>query len=113
LRIVRAGERVLAVYPPSLDPGMIEYAEDLLDDAKAYLEANLDKLPGLSPTEAVAAIKAVMREHPQLRFCRGDGGSRWPLYPKTWTASQRQAVQSLWLVAGDALDADSFMEVDR
>jgi|GEM_PF-2933409 len=67
LRIVRAGERVLAVYPPSLDPRMIEYAEGLLDDARAYLSAHRDCLPLLNPTEAVAAIKEVMRQQRGLQ----------------------------------------------
>ena len=112
LRIVRAGERILAVYPPSLDPGMIEYAEDLLDDARGYLMANLDRLPVLTPAEAVVEIKGIMREHPGLRFARGEGGSMWPLYPKTWTAGQKATAQSLWFAAGDVLDRDDFRGVE-
>ncbi|MHC1792192.1 hypothetical protein [Solidesulfovibrio sp.] len=112
-RIVRAGERILAFYPPSLGAGMVEYAEDLLDDARGYLAANLDKLPVLTPAEAVERIKEVMRAHPGLRFTRGDGDSIWPLYPKDWSAGQKMAVQSLWLVAGPNLDHDAFKEIDR
>ena len=113
LRVVAAGGRVLVLFPPSLSPDLVSYAEAILDDARHYLSANLDKLPVLTPTEAVAAIKEIMRQHKGLRFCRGDGGSRWPLYPKTWAASQRQAVQALRFAAGDALDLDDFKEIDQ
>ncbi len=113
LRIVRAGERVLAVYPTSLDAGMIEYAEGLLDDARAYLHQHMDKLPALAPAEAVKIILDIMRQHPGLRFCRGDGGSRWPLYPRTWTAGQRAMMQSLWFIAGEALNREDFKGVDE
>jgi hypothetical protein len=112
LRIVRAGERILAVYPPALDTDMIEYAEALLDDARPYLVALLDKLPILTPAQAVEIIKDVIR-HKGLRFTRGEGGSMWPLYPTTWTAGQKATVQRLWLVAGKALDADSFEGTGR
>ena len=112
LRIVRAGERILAAYPPSLDAGMVEYSEGLLDDARGYLAAHLEKLPALAPAEAVEIIKDVMRQHRGLKFTRGENGSRWPIYPPKWAACQKQALQSLWLVAGDALDADPFMGVD-
>ena len=112
VRVVRAGKRVVAVYPPSLEPELVAYAGSLLAEAQDFLSANVDRLPTLPPDDAVGIILAVMREHPGLRFCRGDGGSLWPLYPKKWTAGQRATVQSLWLLAGDALDADSFMGVD-
>lgn len=113
VRIVRAGERVLAVYPPGLAADLVDAASEVLAEARPYLAANLDKLPTLTPAEAVVEIKAIMRQHKGLRFTRGGGGSMWPLYPRTWTASQKATVQALWFAAGDALDADSFMEVDR
>ncbi|WP_050805042.1 hypothetical protein [Solidesulfovibrio carbinoliphilus] len=112
VRIVRACERILAVYPPSLNADMVDYAEGLLDDARSSLAAHRDKLPHLTPADAATAINEIMRQHRGLRFCRGDDGSRWPLYPTTWTAGQKATVQSLWLVAGDALDADSFERVE-
>ncbi len=68
----------------------------------------MDKLPILPSANAVEVILDIMREHPGLRFCRGDGGSRWPIYPRDWTAGQRATVQSLWLMAGDALDTNYF-----
>ena len=113
LRIVRAGERILAVYPPALEPELIAYAGSLLAEAQDFLRQHVDKLPVLSPADAVATIKAVMRQHKGLRFCRGEDGSRWPLYPRGWTAGQRGTLQALWFAAGDALDLDDFMEVDR
>lgn len=113
VRIVRAGERILAVYPPGLAADLVDAASEVLAEARPYLAANLDRLPLLNPAEAVVEIKAIMREHKGLRFTRGEGGSMWPLYPRTWTASQKATVQALWFAAGDALDADSFMEVDR
>ena len=113
VRIVRAGERVLAVYPPGLDPELVDATSEVLADARLFLSANLDKLPVLAPTEAVAAIKEIMRAHKSLRFCRGEAGSRWPIYPRQWTAGQRATVQSLWFATGDALDRDDFMEVDQ
>ena len=91
---------------------MVEYPEGLLDDDRPYLTAHLEKLPVLTPTEAVERIKEVMRAHPGLRFTRGDGGSIWPLYPKDWSAGQKMAVQSLWLVAGPTLDPDASKEID-
>ena len=112
LRVVHAGERILATYPPALEPELIAYASELLAEARPYLATNMDKLPALPPAEAVATIKAIMRQHPGLRFCRGDGGSRWPLYPREWTAGQKATVQSLWFVAGEALDLDDFKGVD-
>lgn len=113
VRVVHAGERVIAVYPPALEPELIAYAGSLLVEAQDYLLQHLDKLPALAPAEAVEIVKEVMRQHNGLRFCRGEGGSRWPLYPRTWTAGQRAMVQSLWFVAGEALDRDDFMEVDQ
>lgn len=112
VRVAHAGERVLAVYPPALEPELIAYAGSLLVEARGYLRQHLDKLPILDPAQAVTAIMEIMRQHPGLRFCRGEGGSLWPLYPRHWSAGQRATVQSLWFVAGDALDEDSFMEVD-
>jgi len=113
VRVVRAGERVLAVYPPALEPELIAYAGSLLVEAQPYLAAHLDKLPILPPAQAVETIKDIMRQHKGLRFCRGDGGSRWPLYPKTWTVGQKATVQSLWFVAGPALDQDAFEEINN
>ena len=112
LRIVRAGERVLATYPPALEPELIAYAGSLLAEAQDFLRQHMDKLPVLAPADAVATIKAVMHQHKGLRFCRGEDGSRWPLYPRGWTAGQRATVQALWFVAGPTLDNDAFMEVD-
>jgi len=112
MRVVRAGERILANYPPALEPELIAYAGSLLADARDYLRQHLDKLAVLTPAEAVAAIKAVMRQHKGLKFTRGTDGSMWPLYLKTWTAGQKATVQSLWFVAASALDKDDFMEVD-
>ena len=60
LRIVHAGERVLTVYPPALEPELIAYAGSLLAEARTYLAAHLDKLPVLEPAEAATAIKEVM-----------------------------------------------------
>jgi len=113
VRVVRAGEHVLAVYPPELEPELIAYASELLAEARDFLRQHMDRLPILAPAAAVEHIMEIMREHPGLRFTRGDDGSRWPLYPKTWTAGQRVTLQSLWLIAGDALDLDDFMEVDE
>ena len=106
--IVHAGERVLAVFQPDLPDELVAYASELLAEARPYLAEHLDRLPILSPAAAVKIILDIMRQHPGLRFCRGDGGSRWPLYPKTWTAGQKATVQTLWFVAGDALDQDDF-----
>jgi len=91
----------------------VAYASELLAEARPYLTTNMDRLPILSPAEAVKTIMEIMRQHPGLRFCRGDDGSRWPLYSKTWTAGQCVTLQALWLAAGDALDRDGFMEVDH
>jgi hypothetical protein len=109
VRIVRAGKRVVAIFPASLDPNLVAYTSALLDDARPFLSDHLGKLPVLPPAGAVIIILAIMREHPGLRFCRGDGGSRWPLYPKHWTAGQKATVQSLWCIAGEALDLDGFV----
>jgi len=98
--IVRAGERVLAIYPPALEPELIAYAGALLAEAWPYLTAHMDRLPILSPAEAAQKITDIMGEHPGLRFCRGEDGSRWPLYPTTWTAGQKATVQGLWFSAG-------------
>lgn len=113
VRIVAAGKRVIAIYPPSLEPELVAYAGSLLAEARPFLAANLDKLPVLTPAQAVEIILNIMRAHKRLRFCRGDGGSRWPLYPKTWTAGQRATVQALWFAAGDALDREDFKGVDE
>ena len=110
--IVRAGERVLAVYPPDLESELIAYASELLAEAQPYLAANIDRLPILTPAAAVKTILEIMRQHDGLRFTRGEDGSRWPLYPTSWTAGQRVTLQALWFAAGDALDLDEFMEVD-
>ena len=85
LRVVAAGGRVLVLYPPSLSPDLVSYAEALLNDAKPCLVAHLDKLPVLAPADAVENIKGVMRRYKGLRFTRGEGGSMWPLYPTTWS----------------------------
>jgi hypothetical protein len=111
MRVVHAGARVLVVYPPCLDVGLLEYAEPLLESARCYLCANRDKLPALSQADAVTSILAIMRQHPGLKFCRGDDGSMWPLYPKTWTAGQKATLQAFWFAAGDALDRDDFMGI--
>lgn len=112
VRVVRSAERILAVYPPELEPELIAYAGSLLAEARGYLSAHMDKLPVLDPAEAVKIVKSIMRQHKGLRFCRGDGGSRWPLYPMTWTAGQKATVQALWFAAGPALDRDDFKGID-
>ena len=112
VRVARAGERILAVYSPALEPELIAYASELLAEAQPYLAANIDRIPILTSAAAVKTILEIMRQHDGLRFTRGEDGSRWPLYPKTWTAGQKVTLQSLWLIAGDALDLDDFMEVD-
>lgn len=111
VRIVHAGERILAVYPPTLEPELVAYASELLAEARPYLAAYLEKLPTLTPADAVKIILEIMQAHKGLRFCRGDDGSRWPIYPRQWTAGQRVTVQALWFVAGDGLDRDDFREV--
>ena len=111
VRIVASGGRALAIYPSSLEPELVAYAGSLLAEARGYLSVNMDKLPVLSPAEAVATVKSIMRQHKGLRFARGDGDSLWPLYPATWTAGQKTTVQALWLAAGEALDLDDFKEV--
>ncbi len=113
VRVAHAGGRVIAIYPPALEPELIAYAGSLLTDAREYLTANRGKLPVLDPAEAVEIILATMRQHRGLRFCRGDGGSRWPVYPKGWTAGQKATVQALWFAAGEALDQDAFEEINN
>jgi len=109
IRIVHAGERVLEVCPPELEPELVAYASELLAEARGFLCQHLDRLPILTPAAAVKIILKIMREHPGLRFTRGEDGSRWPLYPSTWTAGQRVTLQALWFAAGDALDRDDFI----
>ena len=113
VRVVRAGKRILAVYPPSLEPELIAHAGSLLVGAQDYLALHQDKISKLAPAGAVKIIMEVMRQHRGLRFCRGDGGCRWPLYPKHWTAVQKATVQSLWFAAGPALDQDTFVEINN
>jgi hypothetical protein len=108
LQIVHADERVLAVYPPALEPELIAYAGSLLADALGFLRQHMDKLPALTQPEAVAAIKAVMRQHKGLKFTRGGDASMWPVYPRQWTAGQRATLQALWFAAGDVLDENDF-----
>lgn len=112
VRIVRAAERIVVVFPSALEPELVAYAGSLLAEARPSLSVHLEKLPVLTPTDAVAAIKEIMRKHKGLRFTRGEGGSRWPVYPRTWTAGQRATVQSLWFAAGEALDANDFLGVE-
>ena len=112
VRVVRSAERMVAIFPPSLDAELVAATSEVLVASRPFLAANLDKLPILPPTDAVEIIKDVMRAHKGLRFCRGDGGSRWPLYPREWTAGQKATLQSLWLLAGDALDRDDFKGLD-
>jgi hypothetical protein len=113
VRVVHAGGRVLAIFPPDLDAELVAATSEVLVAARPYLRQHMDRLPILTPTDAVQIIKDIMREHPGLRFCRGDGGSRWPLYPREWTAGQRATVQALWFAAGDALDRCDFREIDQ
>jgi len=113
MQVVHAGGRFLILYPVELPDGLIEYAEDLLEDGKPYLAGNLDRLPILTPAGAVTEIKRIMNAHKGLKFTKGDDGSRWPIYPRTWTAGQKATLQALWFAAGDALDNDDFMEIDR
>ena len=112
VRVVYSGERVLAVFPPALPAELVANASELLVEAQDYLRQHLDKLPVLDPAEAVEIVKSIMRQHRGLRFCRGDGGSRWPLYPMSWTAGQKVTVQALWFAAGPALDRDDFEGLD-
>jgi len=109
IRVVRSGERILAVYPPALEPELVAYASELLAEAQDFLRQHMDRLPILEPAEAVKTILAIMRQHDGLRFTRGDDGSLWPLYPQTWTAGQRATLQGLWFAAGDTLDCDDFI----
>ena len=113
VRVVRSAERILAIFPPDLDAELVAATSEALVVARPYLAADLDKLPILTPANAVEIILDVMRAHKGLRFCRGDGGSRWPIYPREWTAGQKATLQSLWLLAGDALDLESFKEIDQ
>jgi len=110
VRIVAAGKHILAIFPPDIDPELVAATCEVLVAARPYLAANLDKLPTLTPAEAVVEVKAIMRQHKGLQFTRGEAGSMWSLYPRTWTASQKQAVQALWFAAGDALDANDFKD---
>ncbi|OLN29859.1 hypothetical protein DVDV_0856 [Desulfovibrio sp. DV] len=111
--VVRVGKRVLAIYPPALEPELVAYTGSLLAEAQDYLSANMDRLPILTQAQAVEIVLDIMRAHKRLRFCRGDGGSRWPVYPREWSAGQRATVQTLWFAAGDALDRDEFREIDQ
>ena len=113
VRVVRAETHIVAVYPPTLKSELVPYTSELLDDARPCLATNIDKLPILDPSEAMRVIKDIMRQHQELRFCRGEDGSRWPLYPTTWTNEQCMAVQSIWFVAGNALDHDNFILVEE
>lgn len=113
VRIVAAGKRVIAIYPPSLEAELVAYAGSLLAEARGYLAAHLDRLPILSSAAAVKIILDIMRAHKGLRFCRGEDGSRWPLFPSSWTAGQRVVVQNLWFIAGPALDLDEFRGMDQ
>lgn len=113
LRVVAAGGRVLVLYPPELHPDLVSYAEALLDDAHPYLAAHLGKMSVLEPAETVVEIKRIMVAHKGLRFCRGDNGSRWPLYPLAWTANQKNAVQRLWLIACLTLDHENFEGINQ
>ena len=108
LRIVLAGGRIFPIFPPALDPELVTYACTLLAEAQAYLAMYLDKLPALSPDDAVQALKGIMCRNKELKFCRGHAGGRWPVYPKHWESGQKANVQRLWLAAGPALDAESF-----
>ena len=112
MRIAAAGNRLLAIYPPELEAELVAYASELLDQARPFLAANLDKLPILTPAEAVEIVKDIMRRHRGLRFIRGEGGSMWPAYPPTWTPAQKATLQSVWLSAGEALDRADFRDVD-
>jgi len=112
VRVVHAGERVLTFYPPTLEPELVAHASELLAEARPYLATHLDKLPIMEPAEAVKIIKDVMRKHPGLHFCRGEGGSMWPIYPRQWAAGQRATAQGLWFAAGETLDLYDFREVD-
>jgi hypothetical protein len=112
VRIVAAGKRILAIYPPDLAPELVAAASEVLTEARPFLAANRDKLPILAPTEAVEIIKGIMRRHRGLRFIRGEGGGMWPVYPRTWTAAQKAMMQSVWFLAGEALDHDDFRDVD-
>jgi len=113
VRVAHAGERVLAVYPPALEPELVAYASELLAEARDFLCQHMDCLPVLTPAAAVKIILDIMRRHDGLHFTRGADGSRWPLYPRTWTAGQKVTLQALWLVAGGALDRDEFKGVDQ
>ena len=106
------GSAILAVFPPSLEPELVAHVAELLAEARDYLRQHIDRLPSLTPTEAMTTIKAIMRQHRGLRFCRGEGGSMWPIYPRTWSAGQRATVQALWFAAGPALDRDDFKGID-
>jgi len=90
----------------------VAHVAELLAEARDYLRQHIDRLPSLTPTEAMTTIKAIMRQHRGLRFCRGEGGSMWPIYPRTWSAGQRATVQALWFAAGPALDRDDFKGID-
>lgn len=113
VRVVRSAERMVAIFPPSLDAELVAATSEVLVAARPFLRQHMDKLPILTPADAVEIIKDVMRAHPGLRFGRGDGGSMWPLFPKTWTPGQRATVQALWFAAGDALDRCDFREIDQ
>jgi len=113
MQVVHAGKRFLILYPVELPDGLIEYAEDLLEDGKPYLHQHMDRLPILTPAGAVTEIKRIMNAHKGLKFTRGTDASMWPLYPRQWTAGQKATVQALWFAAGDALDHDNFEEIDR
>ncbi len=112
LRVVKAGGRIVVVYPPALPPELVDYAEGLLDEARAYLAAHLDKLPVLEPAQALEYLKDIMREHKSLGFVRGGDGSRWPVFPANWTKGQKATVRALWIVAGQVLDRDAFKDVE-
>ena len=112
VRVVHAGERILAIYPPALEPELIAYAGSLLAEARGFLTSHMDKLPILPPAQAVVEIKGIMAAHKGLKFTRGTDASMWPVYPRQWTAGQKATVQALWFLAGPALDADDFEGVD-
>lgn len=111
-RVVRAGDRIIVIYPPALEPELVAYAGSLLAEARDFLHQHMDRLPLLAPAEAVTEIKRIMAAHKGLKFTRGTDASMWPLYPRTWTAGQKATVQALWFVAGDALDRDDFEGVE-
>ncbi|MBF0480555.1 MAG: hypothetical protein HQK81_10820 [Desulfovibrionaceae bacterium] len=90
---------IVVVYPSPVNVQLVEYADDCLRDCRGYL-ASFPGIPTIPPAEALAEFRRMGG-----KVAAAHNGFI-PNYPEAWPGYVKDAAQSLFLAAMDAIEED-------